>query len=452
MFYLQKAVIAANHVPLVRTILRSVYYFALWILKRECKHHQIILGVYIRNSFAEGTWVAGRSDIDITVVLKGNFELIEEQISLKSFQKRYAFLQRILPMLGEAEYLLETHVNAYCSYSYSGYQASHWKLIYGEDLARSSYDNDPDTIATDRLSHLVSTYIHLFCSKFEIDHWQQMDLQILSRIVKKAERLSMVEKPLKSDFNNPFEALLSIMKLMDDNCCQYLSQTIHSIPKSKVQALPSISIHPDKKKDTFDDKGEVAWNSPFVRGVVFSILERSGSTYIILKDRLDDKNIIVVFETLYQLFDNLIFMTLPTFQFYLTYCDPIHCAILLDDGRVVAGEDVLQYIELPLPSTLWTAFANNSVAMFSDIYSQDWPNLDNEYYKHRLQGWYLRSLFFLEKEELMVSYDLIEKYCAQAYPQWWLKIKAADPALRYELIRKICDQVARRLEKQPQSK
>ena len=104
-FYVQRSVLMANRIPLLGTTLRGAYYLALFLLKKMCRRHEIIRAVYVRNSFAEGEWVAGKSDIDISIILKDGWKIDEEWKCLRNLKEDYLRLQRIFPMLGEVEYL-----------------------------------------------------------------------------------------------------------------------------------------------------------------------------------------------------------------------------------------------------------------------------------------------------------------------------------------------------------
>ena len=282
--YIQKILIMVNHVPILRMLPRSIYHLAIKILQRECRHHPTILSVYIRGSFAEGTWVAGRSDIDLTIVLKNDLELAEEQAAIKKIKKRYSFIQKIFPMLGEIEYILEHHIFACCRYSYNGYQASTWKLLYDkENVARYSYDGDADTIIIDRLVRLILIHVYLFCPKLKTANWQQMDLHILSRVVRKAQRLSPVEGPVNvnSHFDNPSQALLSIVKLLDDNCCcNDLLKTTCDV----TELMSEIQDCTNKEVDNaLNHKLNAIGISSSLDNFVFSIFRQYDVTYAVLK-------------------------------------------------------------------------------------------------------------------------------------------------------------------------
>src|SRR6188768_3181945 len=65
---------------------------------RLTRANQSVVGIYTRNSYADGTWVPGISDIDLTVVFRN-----PSTPDLDLFHERYDRLRTVFPMLGELE-------------------------------------------------------------------------------------------------------------------------------------------------------------------------------------------------------------------------------------------------------------------------------------------------------------------------------------------------------------
>ncbi len=128
---LRVAVIKTSRIWPFSSVSRAVYRQAIRAFRRLCRRHTEIEAAYVRNSFAQGHWTAGSSDIDLTVFVRGNLTPQAEFTFLSRFWLEHRKLTRLFPMLGELDVLTEEELPAFQRYGGGRGQPSGWLLIYG---------------------------------------------------------------------------------------------------------------------------------------------------------------------------------------------------------------------------------------------------------------------------------------------------------------------------------
>ena len=87
---------ATRNWPGPKHVYTKLYQQAAAAAGRLTSGNQSIVGIYARNTYAEGTWVPGVSDIDLTVVFR-NASVHDRD----RFHEGYGRLRTVFPMLGE---------------------------------------------------------------------------------------------------------------------------------------------------------------------------------------------------------------------------------------------------------------------------------------------------------------------------------------------------------------
>jgi hypothetical protein len=131
---LRGAAIKTSRIWPFSAVSRAVYRQAIRAFRRLCRRHIEIEAAYVRNSFAQGHWTAGSSDIDLTVLLRGNLTPQAEFTFLSRFWAERGKLMRLFPMLGEVDVLTEEELPAFQGYGGSLSQPSAWLPIYGSAI------------------------------------------------------------------------------------------------------------------------------------------------------------------------------------------------------------------------------------------------------------------------------------------------------------------------------
>ena len=120
----------------------------------------------MRHSLVEGKWEPGLSDIDLTVIIRDGLEIEQEYHFLDFFWKAFGKLRRRLPILSDVNVLAARQIPFWTNYTIRGYEARHWKVLYGRDIPRDSYIESPDKKMRDALNYAVTYYQWIFLPMF----------------------------------------------------------------------------------------------------------------------------------------------------------------------------------------------------------------------------------------------------------------------------------------------
>ncbi len=134
---LQTAIVTSNPVFPFRHLNRLPYRLALHLFVRNCRSMPEIRGVYLRHGMAQGDWIPGISDIDLTVTVRKGLTLEEEFRVLTGFWRRQAGLRRWFPMLSDVLILSEDELDAWGRFGIWGYQMRDWNCLLGAPPACS---------------------------------------------------------------------------------------------------------------------------------------------------------------------------------------------------------------------------------------------------------------------------------------------------------------------------
>ena len=201
----QQLVLLLNRVPFALYITRLPYYAAVQACQKLMARHPLIKAAYARNSFALGTWVPGRSDIDLTVSWNRPFPEekaggVAELEALKQWWSDYEKLQRLYPMLGEVEVICTEHLLASTRFGITGFEARQWLPIYGSDEMQSGYCGEARQQAKDRFVYALGVYHHQM--RGVVKSASQITLQ---RYVKKI--LRYLDQPVDQDTERRLRSL-----------------------------------------------------------------------------------------------------------------------------------------------------------------------------------------------------------------------------------------------------
>jgi hypothetical protein len=128
---LQTAALKTNRVFPFSVLNRAPYWLAIDCFLRVCRKFPEIRGVYLRHGMAEGNWVPGISDIDLTVTLQAGLSTEDEFRCLTALREKHAGLRRVFPMLTDIAILREDHLDAWTRFGIQGFEAARWKPLLG---------------------------------------------------------------------------------------------------------------------------------------------------------------------------------------------------------------------------------------------------------------------------------------------------------------------------------
>jgi len=125
----------------------ALYRGLAWLAAARLGALGFVRGVHARRSLAAGEIVAGRSDIDLTVVIDTPRDLAQESQQLRALARRTAALRRVLPVVGPPEVATAPELAHW--YRSPDFPATRerdrgWLRIWGEPFARPAGAGTPD--------------------------------------------------------------------------------------------------------------------------------------------------------------------------------------------------------------------------------------------------------------------------------------------------------------------
>jgi hypothetical protein len=160
---LRTVVVRTNPVFPFRYLNRGPYWLAIHAFVRLCRRFPEIRGAYLRHGMAQGDWVPGLSDIDLTVTFAGGLPIEEELGFLMRFRTAHAELRPMFPMLTHVAVLNEEHLDAWTRFGIGGQEARQWKVLLGEAPACSC---DDATAAKDFLDDAICRHFEYMLAGF----------------------------------------------------------------------------------------------------------------------------------------------------------------------------------------------------------------------------------------------------------------------------------------------
>src|SRR5262249_44054293 len=125
----------------------ALYRGLAWLAAERLGALGFVRGVHARRSLAAGEVVAGRSDIDLTVVIEPPRDLAHESQQLRALARTTGILRRGLPLVGPPEVATAQELEHW--YRSPDFPATRerdrgWLRIWGEPFARPPGSGTPD--------------------------------------------------------------------------------------------------------------------------------------------------------------------------------------------------------------------------------------------------------------------------------------------------------------------
>jgi hypothetical protein len=312
-----------------------------------------ISALFARGSYATGQWAPGRSDIDITAILRS-----PSLPAVRRFAARTAALRRRFPMIGEVEFLDHSCLPAYAAYAVTGFQSSRWLPLAGRLPPPDFYHHGAAHLQRDRLSHALRVY------RLDIPPALFGDArQTLARLTGKI--LRTLELPLPPGLDNlPVPALITL-------AFQSLQAACAGAPAPPFSAsLPSV-IRP---------------NSLYT---LTNVPPHPADFGTPLKTRIP--------------------CTASMLASYLTLTDPVEHLLLTQRGALPP--------DFPLPDAqLRESVCRYAVDIYSYPFREEAITTPQDSFQSLLFGWLLWTLRYLENGERGFDQSAISDYCQQRHP------------------------------------
>ena len=98
---LRRVIIKTSNLWGLRSVYTAYYRVAVKSLVREVSRCDGTLSLFTRNSYAEGSYVPGQSDIDAVIVIRDDLEPAEIKAYLRSLYRALERLRKRYPMLDQ---------------------------------------------------------------------------------------------------------------------------------------------------------------------------------------------------------------------------------------------------------------------------------------------------------------------------------------------------------------
>jgi len=348
------AVVKTNdHWPFSR-LNRIPYHLAIGALLQLCKNFPQIRSVYLRHGLLEDDWVPAISDIDLTLVIRGQLPPEEEFSFLQSFWQAHDRLKKLFPMLRDIDILDEEHVGSWTRFTIRGYESSRWRLLYGVQTVESEYVPAPMRITVDALNYGLLFYLDCFLPKFYTEERENsVYLHELQRLTRKLSRLahystSSDRRSLETDppLRDKSDLLAWLVKALDEGM-RYVAPAGRITSSANGARQWSDDVEAAASVDQVWDLQVPAVVAKAIDGV----LRLDDRHIVVLRDDLDVSVIRscadVVRRVFHQRRSGPVIVSGRLFEHMVRSYDPFLYARLATSRKLAYGRDVLRTIEPP---------------------------------------------------------------------------------------------------------
>jgi predicted nucleotidyltransferase len=431
------AVIKANPYWPFSTLNKTPYYFAIRIFVEACRRFPGIRAVYLRSGLAEGHWSPGLSDIDLTIIVDSRLSIDEEFAFLYSFWKRYDRLKNFFPMLGEVEILNDQQLKTWTRFGLRGYEAPHWKLLYGTETARSQYRGDGRRLTKDRLDDALSFYQGYFREKFTVQkqcpYLRSVELKRISekifRCLNSMNQTGSGNRKVQDTDCDNVDLLHGILACFENDISRF-SACDNQIPNDDGASALQSSVPVPHARNLIDPTELCRLD-----GAIESVLRNYiGIVFVVLKAGLDHFKLGNCVTALEHTFPGQmpVILTQSLFTYMQRHYDPFEYGHLVKFREVLFGDDPTARIQTPshdsivgyllgqVPNIL--AFPCSRAVILSK--SRTTFPLKRE--SERLVERALLLKLYLEKGLVHPWYNELLTECQKHYPEEFVKLRALD--------------------------
>ena len=361
---LQAAAIITSGIWPLSTLSRSIYRSAIRAFGQLCSGYPEIEAAYVRNTFANREWIAGSSDIDLTIILGSDLSRQVEFQFLTVFGKSYSNLVRRFPMIGELEVLSERELPAFqsCCVPTRGdlVPALNPFLVYGRDIMSQSAMSVPPRSGIRALNDALWLYQEQFLPSLAPPR-TFLRRHFSARLGRKVFRLCTMDSGRLAA--NPKDLLLKDSELLVARVHHAMERTAKLLMAGETQEF---------------DRNHTPPMGPFfpVRSAnVESVCTNyEGRAFVILKDNLDLNAFAnaVCFDQPFwcTLKQRPVFLSRSLAIYYLRFAQPFYLAGLRRAGTIAFGANFLAQIPEPTDEALRGALLDqvrNAILTSRDI-------------------------------------------------------------------------------------
>jgi predicted nucleotidyltransferase len=149
-------IVRTRNIPPLAVLYHGLYGFALHVLLFRLRRLSDIRTLYLRGSYSRGDWIPGLSDIDITVIFRGDVTA-----PARRFWRCYEQLKKFFPFLGEARLADVPEFRIWQQFDYQSADFKDWKLLFGQAASAEPPVFHPLKVKLDALLELETRLILL---------------------------------------------------------------------------------------------------------------------------------------------------------------------------------------------------------------------------------------------------------------------------------------------------
>jgi hypothetical protein len=431
---LRTAVMGSNPYWPFSRLNKMPYAVAVKAFVQLCKGFPEIKCAYLRAGLAEGNLIPALSDIDLTVIVHGKLALNQEFTFLRTFWRRYGLLKRFFPMIGEVDVLTDRQLKTWTQFGLRGYEAPHWKLLYGTEVLRTGYSENGRRLIKDCLNDALSFYRGYFREKFsaqeQCSYLTAQDLRRITAKIFRCLRSINPSRPAKSELlatkSNSLEILYQILRGLERGIGHFESGAVSSPRDAGVCKLES--SNPVFRGDKRANVAELSR----LNGAIVSVLRNyHGRILVVLKSGLNRAELKNCMEALQRVFplDRPIVLTGSLFTYMLCHYDPFEYGHLMRFREVLFGKDLVPEIQPPCQESILEYLLGQvpniltfprSRAVFSSNFSATSFLMEHSV---RLVERALILKLYLEKGVVQPWYHELLIECEKRYPEKFVALR-----------------------------
>jgi len=426
---LRSAIVHTNAYWPFSDLNRLPYAWALQRWLKICRKYPQIKSVYLKSSMVQGNWIAGLSDIDLTIVIDHSLRTEDEFKFLTALWKDYKRLQFFFPMLGEMDIYDDNNIKTWNKVGIRGYESRRWKLLLGEETIDKDYEVPPDILVQDALDNAFYYFKVLFWKEFFISKSPSLDLQRIAKKVLKYIHYRNDRKCAESLKDKNKNAILAVI-------LKELENKIHSLYTRCL--LPNNST----------DKNPVISVLSCPKGIFRYVAQPV--VLVIIKDGLDIKSLENSIDEVLKRFTHGAIMPLSVFDYMVRVQDPLSYEELKHNAHLEEGINVLSSMAPPTQKDIKRGAVARLIRVLNfyrreKFFSQPPSRLFNSFLVEEI----LTSKLYLEKNILITDrQELLKKYEVE-YPEYFQRIQqirnSNSKIDAFSLIKKLSQDVQQRL-------
>lgn len=340
---IRAAVLKTNSVFPFNILNKIPYYFALKIFVRVFSSPNEIRSIYLRHGMSRKKWVPGISDIDITLIIDEHLSHEDEFNILKLFWNKFDRLKKIFPMLGEVDILNEREIEEWSKYTVRGYETSKWILLYGKKIIKRNYVVEANLLTIDSLNFALTNYLEYFLQRFYAEDSPDYIVQKeLSRLASKIFRYTGVQfEENRNKSGNKSELLKTVINRLEAGVDKL---------NYKNEIVDPISLNVTTRESDLTHIPHIDGLSRYSNKIE-SFMITYTAQFIILKDDLEQEDIIDILNVIRASFKaevvKPIILNFKIFEYMLRIYNPFLYSQLLDQRKVLMGEDSFLKVDQP---------------------------------------------------------------------------------------------------------